>query len=254
MATSNRLAIVLAAGKGTRMESDLPKVLVEICGRPMIDFVLDALRKAGVNRVVVVVGYRSDDVRAHLKGYGDVTFVEQTEQLGTGHAVMVCRDELVDHNGPVVIVAGDSPLTQSSSIESLFVAFEKEKPACILGTTYADDPTGLGRIVRDDNGEFVGIVEQKDATPEQQAIREVNMSTYVFDCRQLLDVLAQLTTNNAQGEYYITDGPGILRSAGQTVLALPVLKPCETLSINNMAQLAVAEQELAKQLGGGAKP
>ena len=250
---SNRLAVVLAAGKGTRMESELPKVLVEICGRPMIDFVLEALRRGGIDRIVVVVGYGADAVRTHLAGQSDVTFVEQTEQLGTGHAVMVCRDELEKHAGAVLIVAGDSPLTQDSSIQSLLAAYDKDHPACILGTAYAENPRGLGRIVRDGDNEFVGIVEEKDATPEQQAIAEVNMSTYVFECRQLLEVLRQLTTDNAQGEYYITDGPGLLKRAGEKVQALPVLKPCEVLSINNMEQLAVAEAELSKQLGDAAQ-
>jgi bifunctional UDP-N-acetylglucosamine pyrophosphorylase/glucosamine-1-phosphate N-acetyltransferase/UDP-N-acetylglucosamine pyrophosphorylase len=215
----------------------------------MIDFVLDALRRGGVSRIAVVVGYRGADVREHLADQADLVFVEQTEQLGTGHAVKVCRSELEKHDGPVLIVAGDSPLTQSSSILALFDDYDKDQPACILGTAYAEDPTGLGRIVRDEAGEFKGIVEEKDADADQKKIREVNMSTYIFGAKQLCQVLDQLTTNNAQGEYYITDGPGLLKAAGQRVRALPVLKPCEVLSINNMAQLGVAEAELAKQLG-----
>jgi bifunctional UDP-N-acetylglucosamine pyrophosphorylase/glucosamine-1-phosphate N-acetyltransferase/UDP-N-acetylglucosamine pyrophosphorylase len=243
---SKHLAIVLAAGKGTRMESDLPKVLVPVSGRPMIEYVLDALRAGGVDQIVVVIGYRGELVREHLSGQADVAFVEQTAQLGTGHAVMVCRDALKEHHGAVLVVTGDSPLTQSSSIKSLLDDFDRDHPACVVGTAHKDNPFGLGRIVRDDSGDFLGIVEEKDATVEQQKITEVNMSTYVFDCQKLLKALDQLTTNNAQAEYYITDCPGILKADGQQVRALDVLRPCEALSINNMAQLAEVEAEMRR--------
>ena len=174
------LAIILAAGKGKRMESDLPKVLVPVCGRPMIRYVLDAVRAAGVERMVVVVGYRADLVRQELAGEPGVEFVEQTEQLGTGHAVMMCREQLDGHDGPVLIVAGDSPMVQVSSLRALLAEFAAQRPACLLGTATKPNPTGLGRIVRDANGEFPAIVEEKDATPDQRAITEVNLSTYVF--------------------------------------------------------------------------
>lgn len=245
---AKRVAIVMAAGKGTRMKSGLPKVLVEVCERPMIDFVLDALREAGVDRILVVVGYRSELVRQHLAGSTDIEFVEQTEQLGTGHAVMVCRDQLNEHDGVVVVVTGDSPLTQSSSIRALIEAYEQNNPACILGTTHTEDPTGLGRIVRNGEGGFEKIVEEKDASDEQKGISEVNMSTYAFDCRELLVSLDQLSTNNSQREYYITDAPGILKSDMKSVLALDVLKPCEALSINTVEQIEAAEVELRKTL------
>ncbi len=244
------LAIVLAAGKGTRMESDLPKVLVPACGRPMIEYVLDALEVSGVLRVLVVVGYRAADVRDTLSKRENVAFVDQTEQLGTGHAVKMCRDHLVDHDGAVLVVTGDSPLIQTDSIGALLRRFNSQRPACILGTLEKDDPSGLGRIVRNERGSFVGIVEEKDATPEQLAIREVNMSTYVFDCRRLLEALDELRNDNRQEEYYITDCPGIMKSKGLDVHALPVLKPCEALSVNNMADLAVVEEEM-RRLGIG---
>jgi len=243
---SNSLAIVMAAGKGTRMESDLPKVLVPACGRPMIEYVLDALAAAGVARVVVVVGYRADDVRRTLAGRPQVRFAEQTEQHGTGHAVMMCRQQIADHDGPVLVVTGDSPLIRVASIRSLLELYDQEQPACILGTLHSDDPHGLGRIVRDDQGDFIGIVEEKDATPAQRRIREVNMSTYVFNAVELLRCLDQLTNDNQQGEYYITDCPGMLRQAGKDVRALTVLQPCEALSVNNMAQLAVVEDAMRK--------
>jgi bifunctional UDP-N-acetylglucosamine pyrophosphorylase/glucosamine-1-phosphate N-acetyltransferase/UDP-N-acetylglucosamine pyrophosphorylase len=241
------LAIVLAAGKGTRMESDLPKVLVPACGRPLIEYVLDVLDAAGLRRVLVVVGYRAEDVRRALADRERLVFVEQKEQLGTGHAVQVCRPHLVDHDGPVLVVTGDSPLLQADSIRTLLDLFSSERPACIVGTLYKDDPRGLGRIVRDEQGGFATIVEQKDATPEQSLITEVNMSTYVFDCQPLLPVLDKLGNDNEQGEYYITDCPGILRAAGREVRAVPVLKPCEALSVNNLADLVIVEQEMRRR-------
>jgi bifunctional UDP-N-acetylglucosamine pyrophosphorylase / glucosamine-1-phosphate N-acetyltransferase len=242
MPTNSRtVAIVLAAGKGTRMNSDLPKVLVPVCGRPMVDYVLDALDRAGIDRVLVVVGYRADDVRKTLSGRKNVTFVEQPEQLGTGHAVMVCRDEISSHDGPVLVVTGDSPLVQTSSVKKLLADYARDRPACVLGTATKDEPGSLGRIVRDADGKFAGIVEVKDATAEQKAIREVNMSTYVFDCGKLLSALERLKNNNAQREYYITDCPGILRGDGDEIRALDCLEACESMSINNVADLAEVE-------------
>jgi len=240
------VAVVLAAGKGTRMKSDRPKVLLEVCGRPMIQYVIDALRAGGVKRTLVVVGYKADDVRAALAGQPDVSFVEQTEQLGTGHAVMVCRDELAGHGGAVIVVTGDSPMLQADSVRALLEEFEAGRPACIIGTTHKDDPSGLGRVVRDADGRFQAIVEHKDASDEQRAITEVNMSTYLFDCRSLLAALDQLTTENVQREYYLTDCPGILQRAGRPVQALDVLKPCEALSINTLEELAEVEAEMRK--------
>lgn len=240
------VAVVLAAGKGTRMSSDLPKVLHPVCGRAMIEFVLDALRAAGVGRSIVVVGYRADLVREALSNRSDLEFAEQFEQLGTGHAVMMCRAALRDHDGPVVIVTGDSPLAQPASIKTLLEVFEQDRPAAILGTLHRDDPVGLGRIVRDENGEFLGIVEEKDASDLQKQITEVNMSTYVFDCHALLHALDQLDNQNQQKEYYITDCPGILRNEGKEVQALAVLKPCEGLSINTIEELASVSDEMRR--------
>ena len=241
---SKQTAVVLAAGKGTRMKSELPKVLIEVNGRPMIEYVLDSLEAGGIDRIVVVVGYRADLVQERLAHRENLEFVEQTEQLGTGHAVMVCKEALTAHNGPVMIVTGDSPLLQSESVATLLGEYTKSQPACIIGTIHKENPFGLGRIVRDASGEFSGIVEQKDATEEQQKITEVNMSTYIFRGPALLSALEQLTTDNAQQEYYITDCPGILQRQGEQVLAMPVLKPCESLSINTTEELAVVAQQM----------
>lgn len=247
---SNAVAVVLAAGMGTRMKSDLPKVLCPVLGRPMIDFVLDSLAAAGVQRVVVVVGYRADDVRQALAGRENVEFAVQSERLGTGHAVKMAREQLVGHAGPVVIVAGDSPLLQSESLATLLAHYEQHRPACLLGTLHKSNPAGLGRIVRDAEGEFAGIVEEKDATDEQRAITEVNMSTYIFGGPELLHALDLLKNENRQREYYLTDAPGILKSEGKLVQALPVLKPCEALSINTADELQSVEVEM-ERLGFG---
>jgi bifunctional UDP-N-acetylglucosamine pyrophosphorylase/glucosamine-1-phosphate N-acetyltransferase/UDP-N-acetylglucosamine pyrophosphorylase len=244
---SNPLAIILAAGKGKRMASDLPKVLVPVCGRPMIRYVVDAVRAAGIERIVVVVGYRGNLVREELAGEPGMEFAEQTEQLGTGHAVMMCRAQLATHNGPVLILAGDSPMVQVSSLRALLSEFEASQPACLIGTARKADPSGLGRVVRDSAGRFQVIVEEKDATPSQRAITEVNMSTYVFQAAPLLAALERLTADNVQGEYYLTDCPGVLKKAGHAVEALCVLQPCEALSINTVEELAVVEVEMRRR-------
>ncbi len=240
------IAIVLAAGKGTRMNSDLPKVLCQANGRPLIEYVIDALRQAEVEEIVAVIGYEAEQVRQALRDYDHLDFAMQLEQRGTGHAVMVCRDQIARHDGPVVVVAGDSPMLQSSSIRKLLDDFRETEPACVLGSLHHPDPTGLGRIVRDDMGRFVGIVEEKDATPQQKAIDEVNMSTYVFDCQSMLRALDDLTDHNQQQEYYITDVPGILLNQGLDVRALPVLHSMEALSVNTVDQLKLVEQQMQR--------
>ncbi len=239
------VAVVLAAGRGTRMKSELPKVLFPVLGRPMIHWVLDALEAAGIGESIVVVGFEADRVREELAQRRGVRFALQDPQLGTGHAVEMCRPQLESHVGPVLVVAGDSPLIQPASIRELIDHFRAEGDyACLLGTLMKDDPTGLGRIVRDRSGGFLGIVEHKDATQEQLAIREVNMSTYVFDCRALLDVLRRLSNDNAQGEFYLTDCPALLLESGKRVDALPVLRPCEALSINTIEELKHVEARM----------
>jgi bifunctional UDP-N-acetylglucosamine pyrophosphorylase/glucosamine-1-phosphate N-acetyltransferase/UDP-N-acetylglucosamine pyrophosphorylase len=243
---SGAVAIVLAAGKGTRMDSDGPKVLCQALGRPLVDYVLDAVRDAAIGRVLVVVGYQADRVRQALADRPGLEFVEQTEQLGTGHAVMVCRDQLRDHDGPVLVLTGDSPLFQPRSIQQLLLVYERDRPACVMGSLHKANPTGLGRIVRDEQGDFVGIVEEKDASEEQRQITEVNMSLYVFDCRELLHALDYVRNDNRQREYYLTDCPGVLKSEGKDVRALPVLQPCEALSVNTVAELRLVEQEMQR--------
>ena len=240
------IAVVLAAGKGTRMKSDLPKVLCQANGRPLVEYVLDSLRGAGVEKIVVVVGYKADDVKQQLAHYNNLEFALQSEQLGTGHAVMMCRDNIVDHDGAIVVVAGDSPMLQSSSIKSLLVEYKASGSGCVLGSLIHEDPTGLGRIVRDEIGKFTGIVEEKDATEEQRKIDEVNMSTYVFDGQKLIGTLDRLNSDNKQNEYYITDVPAIMLTDGEDVQALAVLKPIEALSVNTVDHLAAVEKAMSE--------
>ena len=240
------LAIILAAGQGKRMASELPKVLVPVSGRPMIRYVIDAVRAAGVKQMLIVVGYRADLVLRELQGEPGIEFAVQSEQLGTGHAVMMCRERLEMQDGPVLILAGDSPMAQSSSLAALLAEFKSHRPACLLGTGRKPDPTGLGRIIRNTSGEFTGIIEERDATPAEREITEVNLSTYVFRPAALLAALDQLTANNVQEEYYLTDCPGVLKKAGERIDALCVLKPCEALSINTPEELAIVEAEMKK--------
>lgn len=248
------LAIVLAAGKGTRMKSELPKVLAPVCGRPMIDYVLDALAAAGVERTLVVVGYRADLVRETLAGRTGVDFVEQREQLGTGHAVQMCLPQLERHVGPVLIVTGDSPLVQPESLRRLLAEFAAQELACLLGTVQKPDPAGLGRIVRDAAGRFVGIVEQRDATPEQLQIQEVNLSCYVFSADDLRLALGRISADNAQRELYLTDCPGVLLRAGRPVDARAILQPVEALSINSPEELALVEEQMRRLAGTSGTP
>lgn len=242
-----RRAIVLAAGKGTRMKSDLPKVLYPIAGRPIIEYVLDALALAGVTEIIVVVGYRGENVRRGLAGRKNIRFVEQTALLGTGHAVMCCRPYLTDVTGPIFVIAGDSPMLRGESVTALFDEYDRKREAgepvsAVLGTVSKDNPFGLGRILRDAEGNFLGIVEERDATEQQRAITEVNMSYYVFDTVDLFRALDQVTTDNAQGEYYITDVPAILRGEGKRVEALKVLAQEECLGVNTTQDAARAEE------------
>ena len=247
------IAVIMAAGRGTRMGGDLPKVLFEAAGKPLVRWVLDALGVAGVTDRIVVVGYRAALVEETLAGQPGVSFAIQKEQRGTGDAVAAAtgliRERLQQGPSaarrPVVIVCGDSPLLRPESITELLERFSTIQAACLLGTAVTADPTGLGRIVRDTAGKFVGIVEEKDATPEQRAICEVNMSTYVFEARALLDSLSRLNNANAAGEYYITDCPGMLLAEGQAVEAVACLDQSETLSVNTPEQLAAVAAALA---------
>lgn len=232
------VAVVLAAGKSTRMKSQTPKVLHAVCGIPMIQYVLDAARGAGVERIVVVIGHKAEDVRQAIGVQGDVEFAVQSEQLGTGHAVMMCRDQLQTHAGPVLVLSGDTPLLRTASLQELLAVQTREQAACVIGTAVTEANQGLGRIVRDAQGAFERIVEEKDATDEQRAIREINTGCYAFDCQSLLAALDRLRPENRQSEYYLTDCPAIQKQQGLPVHAAAVFTITEAMGVNTRAQLA----------------
>jgi bifunctional UDP-N-acetylglucosamine pyrophosphorylase / glucosamine-1-phosphate N-acetyltransferase len=246
-ATAPALAIILAAGKSTRMKSVLPKVVHEVCGRPMVEYVIEAVRAAGVPRIVLVVGHGADTVRSLLSDQPEVEFALQSEQKGTGHAVMMCREHLAEVEGPVFVLAGDTPLLKSASLTSLLRDLTESRAACVIGSALTDANEGLGRIVRDGHGLFERIVEHKDATPEQRAIREINTGCYAFDGPALLWALDEIQPNNVQGEYYLTDCPAVLKHVGRTVVASPRFNLHEAMGVNTRAQLAEVERSIQQQ-------
>ncbi len=242
-------AIVLAAGAGTRMKSKKPKVAHEVLGKPLVRWVVDAAREAGVDRVVSVVGHAREQVIPLIEG--DTQAVVQSEQNGTAGAVLVCADALADFDGSLVVLSGDCPLITSRTIAQLVEARERDNAAVVVLTMELDDPFGYGRIVRDERGSVARIVEQKDATPEEAALRECNSGFYCFDARALFDALAQVGNDNAQGEFYLTDVLEICRRAGRPVLALPCDDASECLGVNSRAQLAEATKLLQRRINAG---
>lgn len=236
--TRELAAILLAAGKSTRMKSDLPKVMHEICGRPMLAYVIDACREAGVKDFYIVVGFGKEAVMSAFSQEPGVRFVEQTEQKGTGHAVQMCRDAFKDFAGDVIVIAGDMPLIHAKTLTDLVGGHRAAAAAASIATTVLGDPTGYGRIVRNAGGEFESIVEHRDATPEQLAIREVNPSYYCFDAVALFEAIERITPNNAKGEYYITDALSVLRADGRKVLANTRVPAEDATGINSRSELA----------------
>ena len=228
------------------MDSDLPKVLHSAAGRPLVEWVLDAARVAGIGRLVVVVGHKAQQVRDALSGHGDVSFAMQSEQLGTGHAVMMCQDVLKDHDGSIAILNGDMPLIRGESIRSLLDARRAESAACVVGTARTQSNAGLGRIVRDEAGEFLRIVEEVDATPAEAAIEEINTGLYAFDGPLLWESLSRVEPNNRQGQYYLTDCAQILLSEGHRVVASCSLEISEAMGVNTLDQLSEVDAALLR--------
>lgn len=239
------VAVILAAGKGTRMKSALPKVLHAVGGKSMLRHVMTAAEQAGAKRMLVVVGFGGDKVQAEIGAAAE--FVLQAEQLGTGHAMMQVQPVLAGFSGTILLLCGDTPLLTGQALLDLVAAHQQSGAAATVLTAKPADATGYGRILRDESGQVLGIVEQKDATAEQKQIGEINTGIYCFEAAPLFAALAGLTCNNAQKEYYLTDVLAILAQAGQQVGAVEVADFQETLGINSRLQLAEAEKILRQR-------
>ena len=240
--SARKAAVVLAAGKGKRMKSDLPKVLHRIHGKPMVSILLDTLVAMKFDPIVVVIGHKGEMVKEALSSY-PVRFVWQREQLGTGHAVMMARDELAGFEGTTLVVAGDVPFLSQESIQSLIEKHESTHSAATCLSAIFDDPAGYGRIVRDgDSDRLTQIIEHKDASEEVRHIREVNSGTFCFDNHLLLETLDKIGTDNAQGEYYLTDAVKILYDKGLPVSVAVAANPDEVKGVNSVDQLEQLER------------
>lgn len=249
-------AVILAAGKGTRMGADdLPKVLYPVAGKTMLSWVVKACQDVGVCRCVIVVGYKADEVRRSLEGVAGIEFAEQTDPKGTAHAAQVTRPLFDDQPATdLFVLAGDGPLIRTKTLARLLEVHRRRGASATLATSLIDDPTGYGRIVRGPDGGLERIVEQKDATPQQLQIKEVNPSYYCFDSEALFGALDEVDSQNSQGEYYITDVPAILKGHGKKVEVVEAVPSADVLSINTQAQLqevdAILRQRLASESVG----
>ena len=238
--------IILAAGKGTRMKSNLPKVLHPVCGRPMINYPLIEAKKAGAKEIIAVIGHGAETVRSSLKEE-KINFIVQEEQLGTGHAVMVCETTIEDKELPVVILCGDAPLIRSSTIAGLVKSHEENRNSVTVLTADMDEPGGYGRIIKD-GSEIRKIVEEKDASDAEKLIVEVNSGVYCVEGRFLFEALKKVRSNNAQGEYYLTDIIEIGRDLGLKVGWSKLTKSDEIMGINSRKDLAEANRLMGQRI------
>ncbi|MCL6457384.1 MAG: bifunctional UDP-N-acetylglucosamine diphosphorylase/glucosamine-1-phosphate N-acetyltransferase GlmU [Gorillibacterium sp.] len=237
--------IVLAAGQGKRMKSKLYKVLHPVCGTPMVGHIVGLLDQIGCSQKIVVVGHGAEAVKAYL---GDkAEFVHQQEQLGTGHAVLQAKDLIGSEEGITFVLYGDTPLILQDSLEKMAILVQDEVAAVVM-TAEIDRPTGYGRILRDDQNLLAGIVEEKDCSPEQKAIREINTGIYCFDNRKLFAALEEITNNNASGEYYLTDVIQILRERGEKVVSYLTADSSEAVGVNDRLALAEAEEIMRQRI------
>jgi len=250
---SKPAAIILAAGKGTRMRSDLPKVCFPVGGREMVCAVVDACLEAGCGRIVVIVGYQQERVRAALASYPNIEYAVQREQLGTGHAVTSAAELFTGDaaTGDCFVLCGDGPLIRASTLRDLHKTHATSGASATLATSVIDNPDGYGRIYRDSSGQFRAIVEQKNATPEQLLIREVNPSYYCFKTAKLFESLRSVKRNELTGEYYLTDTLGHLLAAGERIEVLASVPPEDILSINTPEDLAKVDGIYRSRQSGG---
>ncbi len=238
--------IILAAGKGTRMKSDLPKVLHPVCGRPMIHFPIQVAEDAGASEIIAVIGHGAESVKEELSDK-KVSFVTQKEQLGTGHAVMVCKDAVSDKTLPIVILCGDVPLLKKSTLEGFVQSHMTENNSVTVLTAEMEDPSGYGRIIKDGD-EILKIVEEKDASAEEKQTREINSGIYCVDGDFLFEALDRVGNRNAQGEYYLTDIIKIGREMGKRVGWATINDNLEIMGVNSRKELAIAEKAMGKRV------
>ncbi|MBD3232549.1 MAG: NTP transferase domain-containing protein [candidate division Zixibacteria bacterium] len=236
----DKAAIILAAGKGKRMKSDLPKVLHKLNGKPIVDYVIDNVRSAGYNKVILVIGHGRELVKKELSDR-DLEFAIQAEQLGTGHAVKCAEPFLTEFDGTVLVLAGDMPLISPTTINKLTDTHAHSKAAATVLSVKLPDPTGYGRIVRNERGEFIRITEERDATPDIKRINEVNTGIICFDAKPLFEAIALLRCDNEQGEYYLTDCIEIYVDKGVKVSAVVADDYREGMGINSIDQLKEVE-------------
>lgn len=246
-------AIVMAAGKGKRMESDRPKVLHEFFGRPMVAYVLDTLISLGINEIYVVIGFQAEKVREALVPYLEkIEFVMQEEQLGTGHAVQMTEAYLRDFDGDILVLSGDVPFLSEETITNLIEVHRREKAAATVLSSIPHDPENYGRIVRLPATDLVDyIVEDGDASDEEKKIGEINTGTFCFDSRYLYESLREIKDDNSQGEYYLTDVMGILRRKGLKAAVYLTDNADEALGVNSAEQKAHLERKFAEKFGLG---
>ena len=240
------VAVVLAAGEGKRMKSKNSKVVHKVCGKPLIKWVYEAVKKSGINSSVFVVGHREDQVRACLGN--EVSYAVQEKQLGTGHAVMQAEEFLKDREGIAVVLYGDTPLISESTIKTAIQFHKNNANSATVITAELDDPTGYGRIIRGVKGEFLKIVEHKDTNEAERSVKEINSGIYCFDIKDLRGALKELSNNNSQGEYYLTDTLEILMSKGLKVGAVKIADSNEILGINDRIQLVEASELIRKRI------
>jgi len=233
--------VIMAAGKGTRMKSDLPKVLHPANGRPVVEYVIEKSQALEPEMIVLITGHQSEKVRQATSKF-DVRYALQEPQHGTGHAVMQAEPLLKEFDGEIIILSGDAPLFTTATLKELVAFHRANRAVATVLTAEIDDPTGYGRVIRSGNGEEVlRIVEQKDASDEEKAVNEINSGVYVFNATELFEALNSITNENAQQEYYLTDVFGICFGKGLKVCAFKVADPNEIRGINTPEQLREAE-------------
>ncbi len=238
---SSVASIILAAGKGTRMKSNKPKVVFKLADKPLVQRVVETAVKADCDLINVVVGYQKETVMGAIQTDCELLFSEQVEQNGTGHAVMVARDAMPDFEGEIFILCGDVPLLTAETLKKMIKEHRANKASCTVLTAFMDDPAMYGRIVRFPDGNVDRIVEFKDANDEQRAINEINTGIYCFNSQDLFGALDKLDNNNAQGEYYLTDTLSILNNEGKVVGSAVLENFVEAAGVNSQAQLAELE-------------